>query len=481
MAHKLKNVREKLDAIVEERSKFHLTEAIETLMDRDVNDRDWRQTSSLVNESEVYGREKEMEKIMNRLLNNVADQYPISVYTICGMGGLGKTTLAQLVFNDESIKKTFDLRIWVCVSDDFDITRLTKAIIESIEGKCSIQELDPLQRHLQGKLMGKKFLLVLDDVWNEYHEKWEGLKEAFRCGANGSVVIVTTRIEKIALMMTTTPVFHLGCLSDVDSWSLFKQRAFRMGKSEDYPHLEELGKEIVKKCGGVPLAIKALGSLMRFKGESEWLSIKESKMWELAYEGSQVLSVLRLSYRHLKPHLRQCFTFCSIFPKDSIMRKEQLVQLWMANGFVPSRGQINLHDLGCEIFNELAWRSFFQEVTEDIYGKLTCKMHDLMHDLAESVMRYECHVIELAGDRLAVMPKTVRHMFASNIPSANIPSIVGNLPRGCSLRSLIIQHSSSLRILPKQKHLRALDLSYGSINISIDNFNCGKGLWLLSN
>ena len=106
-------------------------------------------------------------------------------------------------------------------------------------------------------------MLVLDDVWNEYHEKWEGLKEAFRCGANGSAVMVTTRIEKVALMMTT-PIFHLGCLSNADSWSLFKQRSFRMGKSKDYPNLEELGKEIVKKCGGVPLAIKALGSVEGF-------------------------------------------------------------------------------------------------------------------------------------------------------------------------------------------------------------------------
>ncbi|XVF71439.1 hypothetical protein PTKIN_Ptkin12aG0037500 [Pterospermum kingtungense] len=464
MAHKLKDVREKLDAIAGERSKFHLTEAMETAVDRDV-DREWRQTSSLVNESEVYGREKELEEMRNRLLSNVADQDAVSVYTICGMGGLGKTTLAQLIYNDQSIENTFDLRIWVCVSDDFDIKRLTKAIIESVGGMCGIQELDPLQRHLQEKLRGKKFLLVLDDVWNEYHDKWEGLKEAFRCGASGSAVIVTTRIEKVALMMTTTPVFHLGCLSEDDSWTLFKQRAFRTRKSEDHPQLEEIGKEIVKKCGGVPLAIKALGSLMCFKeGESEWLSIKQSKMWELADEGSEVLSVLRLSYMHLKPHLRQCFTFCCMFPKDSIMKKQHLVQLWMANGFVPARGQMNLHDLGCEIFNELVWRSFFQEVREVYNGELTySKMHDLMHDLAESIMGYECHVIEPAGGTLA-MPKIVRHM--------HIRSNVRKVPRGCSLRSLIIKNNQYLRISTKQKHLRALDLSrwVGANKISFDNF-----------
>ncbi|KAF9664091.1 hypothetical protein SADUNF_Sadunf17G0120200 [Salix dunnii] len=185
MARKLKNVREKLDAIANEKNKFNLTPSVGDIA---ADTYDGRLTSSLVNESEIHGRGKEKEELVNILLTKADD---LSIYAICGMGGLGKTTLAQLVYNEEKVKQQFDLRIWVCVSTDFDIRRLTRAIIESIDGaSCEIQELDTLQQRLQEKLVGKKFLLVLDDLWEDYTDRWSKLKEVLRCGAKGSVVIV---------------------------------------------------------------------------------------------------------------------------------------------------------------------------------------------------------------------------------------------------------------------------------------------------
>uniref|UniRef100_A0A6N2M6X5 NB-ARC domain-containing protein n=1 Tax=Salix viminalis TaxID=40686 RepID=A0A6N2M6X5_SALVM len=120
---------------------------------------DWQLTISIVNESEILGRGKEKEELVNILLTN-ADN--LSIHAMWGMGGLGKTTLAQLVYNEERVKQHFDLKIWVCVSTDSNIKRLTRAIIESIEGaSCGLEELDPLLQRLQQKLTGKKFLLVL--------------------------------------------------------------------------------------------------------------------------------------------------------------------------------------------------------------------------------------------------------------------------------------------------------------------------------
>ncbi|KAI5559531.1 hypothetical protein BDE02_17G117800 [Populus trichocarpa] len=404
----------------------------------------------------------------------------LPIHAIMGMGGLGKTTLVQLVFNEESVKQQFSLRIWVCVSTDFDLRRLTRAIIESIDGApCGLQELDPLQRCLQQKLNGKKFLLVLDDVWDDYGDRWNKLKEVLRCGAKGSAVIVTTRIEMVAHRMATASVRHMGRLSEEDSWQLFQQLAFGMRRKEERAHLEAIGVSIVKKCGGVPLAIKALGNLMRLKeSEDQWIAVKESEIWDLREEASEILPALRLSYTNLSPHLKQCFAYCAIFPKDHVMRREELIALWMANGFISCRGEMDLHVMGIEIFNELVGRSFLQEVQGDGFGNITCKMHDLMHDLAQSIAVQECYTTE--GDGELEIPKTARHVafyYQSVASSYEVLKVL-------SLRSLLVRNGAlwngwgkipgrkhrALRLtnvrvekLPKSicdlKHLRYLDVS----------------------
>ncbi|KAG5227240.1 disease resistance protein [Salix suchowensis] len=473
MAHKLKNVREKFDAIAMEKNKFKLTEGVgENEADRF----DWRITSSLVDEKEIYGRDKEKEELISMLLANSDD---LSVYAIHGMGGLGKTTLAQLVYSDASVEGRFDRRIWVCVSDDFDIRRLSRAILESIEGKtCTLQELDILQRRLQEELIGRRFLLVLDDVWDHYHEKWNALKDALRVGARGCAIIITTRLKQVADRIATIPVHQMGRLSEDDSWLLFERHAFGARRREEYLHLESIGKAIVNKCNGLPLALKALGSSLRWKRtELEWLSVQESEIWNLPDECGIILPALKLSYNNLLPHLKQCFGFCCLFPKDYIMEKDELVRLWMAKGFIDPEGQMDLHETGCEIFDDLVGRSIFQEVEEDAFGNITCKMHDLMHDLAKSVMIEECCLIE--KNRRPRNPKTVRHM---SFIDESLSYYDKDLVKVQSLRSLISFHvcfyppllfsHNKLRTLGLKsfmyetelignlKHLRYLDVSY---------------------
>uniref|UniRef100_K4CMW5 NB-ARC domain-containing protein n=1 Tax=Solanum lycopersicum TaxID=4081 RepID=K4CMW5_SOLLC len=161
-------------------------------------------------------------------------------------GGLRKTTLAQMVFNDQRITEHFHPRIWICVSEYFNEKRLIKEIVEFIEGRPLLGEMNlaPLQMKLQELLNGKRYLLVLDDVWNEDQDKWANLRQVLKVGASGASVITTTRLEK------------------EDCWLLFLQRAF--GHQEDLnPNLVAVGKEIVKKSGGVPLAAKTLGGILR--------------------------------------------------------------------------------------------------------------------------------------------------------------------------------------------------------------------------
>ncbi|KAL0424039.1 UNVERIFIED_CONTAM: putative disease resistance protein RGA1 [Sesamum radiatum] len=456
MVNEVRNIREKLDAIAKERLDFYLGECV--VENRFGESLESRMTSSLVNELEIYGRDEEKEMIMEKMLDNTREQDDLSIYAIWGMGGLGKTTLAQMIYNDERMERHFELRIWVCVSDDFSIQRLVKAILESIDGEvCNISELDPLQRLLQERLRGKNFFLVLDDVWNENHELWDRLREVLRCGSKGSMVIVTTRIEKVAFMMATVVVHRIGYLSEDDSWSLFRQRAFTTGDGKE--NFVAIGKAIVKKCGGVPLAIKALGSLMHFKThESEWLAIKESEIWQLSDDENGILPALRLSYYNLVPQMRQCFGYCCIFPKDYVMEEKTLIQLWMANGFV------DLYLTGRLIFKELVWRSFLQDVKRNQRVGVTCKMHDLMHDLAVFVMGRETIILE--HDKVMNIPKTIRHLCfnlrsSSTILDNNIKALKCSI--GGSLRSLIVRMVAGVEIsslISKQQYLRAFDQQY---------------------
>ncbi|KAG5222845.1 disease resistance protein [Salix suchowensis] len=449
MAHKLKNMREKLDAIANDKNKLDLASGVGDIAADHTYD--WRLTSSLVNELEILGRGKEKEELVSILLTNADD---LSIHAMWGMGGLGKTTLAQLVYNEERVKQQFGLRIWVC----------------SIDGTpCKIQGLDPLQQHLQHKLAGKKFLLVLDDVWEDYTNRWDKLKEMLRCGAKGSAVIVTTREVMVARRMATTFVHHMGRLSEEDSRHLFQRLAFGMRRKEEWAHLEDIGVSIVKKCGGVPLAIKALGKLMRLKdSEDQWMAVKESEIWDLTEEAGEILPALRLSYTNLSPHLKQCFAFCSIFPKDHVMRREELVALWMANGFICCKREMDLHITGIEIFNELVGRSFLQEVQDDGFGNITCKMHDLMHDLAQSIAVQECYNNE--GNEESEIPRTVRHVeFGYGRLASPKEKLLNHWGKSLNMYSSSPKHRAlSLRLpwgvkMPKSicdlKHLRYLHVS----------------------
>ncbi|KAK4383842.1 putative disease resistance protein RGA3 [Sesamum angolense] len=265
-------------------------------------------------------------------------------------------------------------------------------------------------------------------------------------------------------MMATIGVYHIGCLSEEDSWFLFRQRAFTTGVEEE-SHIA-IGKAIVKKCGGVPLAIKALGSLMRFKShESEWLAIKKSEIWQLSDDDNDIFPALRLSYYNLAPQMRQCFAYCCLFPKDHVMKEKQLIQLRMANGFVPSQDQNDLYFNGHLIFKELVWRSFLQDVEIDPKGNVTCKMHDLMHDLAVSIMKHE--TCNLEGGKVMDIPKTLRHLcFDMSSNSAILDNKRKLKFQGDgSLRSIIF-HELAYNIeglsssLSKQRNLRALHVAY---------------------
>ncbi|XP_057468154.1 putative disease resistance RPP13-like protein 1 [Actinidia eriantha] len=181
--------------------------------------------------------------------------------------------------------------------------RVTKANLESVASRtCAFKELDEVQVKLKKGLTGKKFLIVLDDVWNKNH------------GIMGPV-----------------KYHHLKSLSDDDCWFMFSQRAFENLSMDECPNLVSIGRKIVAKCGGLPLAARTLGGLLRSKSRNdEWKDVLNTKMWKLSNEESDILPALRISYYHLPSHLKKCFAYCSLLPKDYEFEEQELVLLWMA-------------------------------------------------------------------------------------------------------------------------------------------------------
>ncbi|KAL7122807.1 hypothetical protein ACP275_01G067100 [Erythranthe tilingii] len=464
---RINEVSQKLDEVAAERAKFHLREM--AFRERPIEVAAARETGSILNEShQVYGREEDAEKIVDILVNQVNDNDEISILPIIGVGGLGKTTFAQLVYNDRRVVDHFDVRIWVCVSDNFDLKTLVKAMIESrADSAPDLSRLDTLQRRLWELLNNKRYLLVLDDVWNEDQEKWCELKKVVACGSNGSSIIVTTRLKKVADIMRTLPSHQLTGLSKQYCWMLLRERAFGQ-ENERFPNLEAIGKQIANKCAGVPLAAKALGGLLRFKREEkDWNHVKESEIWELPQEEYSILPALRLSYHHLPLALRQCFAYCAIFPKGSRIKKQELIYMWMAHGYMSSRGALEAEDVGNDICDELVLRSILQYDSDA--DTTTLIMHDLLHDLAQSIMENK-----IPGAQ--VQRTNVRSASHSKIRQVILRKKLVAFPSGNQSEmdmSFILKNFFRLRILDASwtginelssavgnlKHLRHLNLS----------------------
>ncbi|XP_039787162.1 putative disease resistance protein RGA3, partial [Panicum virgatum] len=464
-------------------------------------------TTSFCTEPKIFGREKELEEVIRLLgvpsygsmsslkrkrssnaTNNDQRVAFVPILPIVGIGGIGKTTLAQEITTLQRVKSYFDKIIWICISDEFDEERCTKVLIKSLSGtEATSDNLDDLQQILASEVGKKRFLLILDDIWpnalNDDGCCWRKFCAPLTNVLQGSMMVVTTRFAEVANIVGTMDSFALEGLQNDVFWQFFKLCVFG---SEDYhidPQLEQIGRSIIPKLKGAPLAAKTIGRLLRKSLDpAHWNDILNSELWQLRQQESDILPALRLSYMYLPFNLKRCFSFCATYHKDYNFDKSSLAEIWVAEGFVEPQGSIPLQHIGGQYFDDLVNLSFFQ----NLRGKYV--IHDLMHDMAQLVSKEDCFVIKNASD-MEMVPQNVRHLSILGSCNVNLSKLL-SLCKHKKLRTLLCNKSlgsdtlypvmdrwfsglqylrvffcASMKGLPESignlKHLRYLEISRG--------------------
>ncbi|KAM3400825.1 hypothetical protein ACQJBY_005580 [Aegilops geniculata] len=328
------------------------------------------------------------------------------------IGGIGKTTLMQHIFAE--LEGSFQVSVWICVSLDFNADRLMQEIVKKIPEVNDEKANATNQQLIVQRLKSKRLLLVLDDVWTYHEDEWKKLLAplSHTGGEKGNVVIVTTRIPKVASMVTTTnSSIDVERLSHEDTRSFFEVCVFGDQRPwEDHPELRVIGNRIVTKLKGFPLAAKTVGRLLRNQLTFDhWIRVAESREWELQTNDNDIMPALKLSYDYLPFHLQQCFFFCGLFPEDYEFSAKELIHFWTGLGILRPLDQAKrTEDIALSYLNDLVNHGFLKKNKKENGPHYV--IHDLLHDLAVTVSSYECLSIYSCNLRTIQIPASVRHL-----------------------------------------------------------------------
>ncbi|PKU73715.1 Putative disease resistance protein RGA4 [Dendrobium catenatum] len=455
IGNKIKDINERLKEIYEDRERYKLEKS--TISETpQITLIDSRQTSSM-NDPFVVGREVEIaaNSLVDRLLGEKVNE-KCSLFAITGMGGIGKTTLAQKIFNHPKIKTYFNLDpVWVCVSQTYSKIELLKQVIRGAKkNNGDANTISELQIILSDSIAsGQSFFLVLDDVWKK--DVWVDLFRIPLCKSNASVrILITTRDQNVAKEMQAAYTHSVTHLSEESSWDMLRRRLFSEEEEELANGLKEVGLKIVNKCKGLPLAINVIIGVLLTKPRSKkaWEAFLRNDAWSVSQFPEELRGALYLSFEDLPSHLKQCFLYFSLYPEDACFDLHEFIQLWVAEGFITKKQDSLMEDLAEECFNELFNRNLL--LPTDSSNKY--KMHDLIRSLAIFLSKGEA---SFGASNVRNSTKLRRLSVANQEATIEILNSVAD--QG-TLRTLLASSSDLLlddERLSRLLHLRVLDIS----------------------
>jgi hypothetical protein len=299
-------------------------------------------------------------KIMVSLSKSINGK--LTIFPIYGNGGIGKTIMAKTIFNDTMFNEYS--RVWVYVSQMFDLKKIGNSIISQLsKTESQITEMQMIRTRLVELLGDKNILIVLDDLWEDNDQfQLDELKKMLKVSEDSRIiVIITTRNESIANELYTIQPYKLALLSDDSCWTIIKRNS-GLDSRPDKKQLEQIGKDIARKCGGVALAAKVIGHMLRTFTSDEWESVRNSNIWNVSTseETHLVLSSLRLTYSYMPSPLRLCFAYCAIFPKGQNIIKDDLIHQWISLGFIDTTHVLSTRQLGEKYITQLLELSFLE-------------------------------------------------------------------------------------------------------------------------
>ncbi|VAH56691.1 unnamed protein product [Triticum turgidum subsp. durum] len=421
---------------------------------------------------------------------------------IVGTGGVGKTTLAQKIYNDQKIKGCFKMHAWICVSQDYNEVTLLKEVLRNIGVHHEQGEtITELQRKLAETIEGKSFFLVLDDVWHS--NVWTDLLRPAFHETTAGVILVTTRDDQITKKIGVYHTHQVDLMSVEVGWELL-WKSMNIDEEKEVQNLRNIGIGIVQKCGRLPLAIKVTASALASRDltENEWRKYLGKYVGSHSMISDDIQGSLYLSYDELPHRLKQCFLYCALYAEDSIIERDKVTWLWIAEGFIEEQQGQLLEDIAEEYYYELIHRNLLQP---DIlsFSQARCKMHDLLRQLACNISREECFIGDVETLRGEYMSK-LRRVTAINykdklvLPSMNKvevkvrtfltvngpQSIEDALFKRFLLLRVLVLNCSLVQSIPnyigKLIHLRLLNLDYTRISCLPKSIGSLKNLQVLS-